>query len=145
MQSSRLFGAGQHCESFGAGWSSQSLCGDAKVKDDRGSVAPLGIGLAALSLATILTFASAGSLFVLQRRITTLAEAAALSSASSGGSVQDFLSAAAPLPFQQLVITKEAKLDGLTVEVKLCANWQSPLRVIGVPLARQICGYGAAR
>ena len=112
---------------------------------ERGSIAPMGIGLAILSLAVVLTLAAASSLFVMQRRLTTLAEASALAVSATGGTVQDFLSAAAPLPFQNLTIANESMIDGLTAEVRLCATWQAPIKVIGIPLSRQICGFGAAR
>lgn len=118
---------------------------NALVSCERGSVAPLGIGLAALSLAAILTFSAASSLFVLQRRLATLAEASALSAAANGGAVQEFLTIASPLPFQNLRIANESMSDGVTKEVRLCSTWQSPLKVIGIPLTREICGYGAAR
>jgi hypothetical protein len=113
--------------------------------NDRGSVAPLGIGLAMLSLAAVMVFVSASSLFVMQKRLTTMAEAAALSEVSNGTSVSEYLLGAGVTGFHDLKIAKESQADGVTVEVTLCASWQSPIRVLNLLRMQVICSSGAAR
>jgi hypothetical protein len=110
-----------------------------------GSVAPLAIGLSLLSLATILMMASATSVFLLQRRLTTLAEFAALSGATSGISARVFLNEADPKGFAGLTIAKDEISDGKTNEVILCANWSPPLPSIVKLGSRIVCSQGAAR
>lgn len=123
----------------------QVSIGKLPLQDSRGSIAPLGIGLALLSLATVLVFVSANSLFVLQRRLTTLAEATALSVATTSGSASDFLTEAGVSGFHNLKIASESSQDGITAEVKLCSTWQPPFRVLNLIGGQVICGFGAAR
>jgi uncharacterized membrane protein len=61
------------------------------MRDERGSIAPLAIGLLLMSLATVAVVVSATSLFVEHRRLQTLAESAAIASASRVMSVSEFL------------------------------------------------------
>ena len=44
----------------------------------QGSLAPLGIGLAILSLTAVLSILAAGSLYLTERRLTTVAESTAI-------------------------------------------------------------------
>jgi hypothetical protein len=46
--------------------------------NERGSLAPLGIGLAMISLALVLAILTAGSLYLTERRLTTVAESTAI-------------------------------------------------------------------
>jgi hypothetical protein len=46
--------------------------------NESGSLAPLGIGLAMLSLTLVLAILAAGSLYLTERRLTTVAESAAI-------------------------------------------------------------------
>jgi hypothetical protein len=114
-------------------------------KADSGSIAPLGIGLAALSLASILIFSSLSSMFLLQRRLTTLAEFAALSGARYGLSAQDFLVESRVDAMPGLRITSDSVVDEVTRQVTICAMWRTPLPTnIKLPDV-EICGTGAAR
>ena len=112
---------------------------------DSGSIAPLGIGLALLSLTTILIFTSVSSIFVLQRRLTALAEFTALSGARYGLSATDFIQQSGASGMTGLKIAKDAVIDGRTHEVSICAVWRPPLSGISNLLSTEICGHGAAR
>jgi hypothetical protein len=116
-----------------------------KSPRDSGSVAPLGIGLALVSLATILVFTSASSMFLLQRRLTSLAEFAALSRAMYGLPVETFLIESRANGLRHLRIATESVTDGHTSEVTLCSTWQSPVPLLFLPAETEICGQGAAR
>jgi hypothetical protein len=118
---------------------------DRPLRSESGSIAPLGIGLALISLSAILVFTSASSMFVLQRRLTTLAEFAALSEVRYGLSADDFLSRTDTRGMQGLRATKDAVTDGLTQEVTVCSIWKTPVPVIVALPAIEVCGYGAAR
>jgi hypothetical protein len=112
---------------------------------DSGSTAPLGIGLALISLAAILVFASASSVFLLQRRLTSLAEFAALSKAGYDKPVTEFLREAGSSGLKGLRVAAEGVADGLTVELTLCSVWQTPLPGLVVLPTLEVCGSGAAR
>jgi hypothetical protein len=112
---------------------------------ERGSIAPLAIGLDMLSLATILVASSASSLFLLERRLTSLAEFAALSSAESGMTAGQFVEGASPKGFMSLVVARDDVVDGVTSEVILCAKWIAPLPSFIKLGIRDVCGHGAAR
>lgn len=96
---------------------------------EAGSLAPLGIGLALLSLATILVILTAGSLYLSERRLTSAAESTALATLALSdrgtallASAQDFL-AKHPLDgLSQVRIDSVSKLDGKTVRVRLCSR-----------------------
>ena len=112
---------------------------------DSGSSAPLGIGLALISLATILLLASASSLFLLQRRLTSLAEYAALSKVRYNVPVDVFLRETGGNGIKQLRVAAEKVADGLTVEVTICSMWQPSLpKFVELPKF-EVCGSGAAR
>ena len=115
------------------------------LNEDRGSIAPLAVGLALISLITALMAVSAGSIFLLERRLTSLAEFAALSRIESGMEVSDFLLETQPQGFSLLKIEKDAMADGVTAEVQLCATWNAPLSGYFKFASRRVCGFGAAR
>ncbi|CAB4632094.1 unannotated protein [freshwater metagenome] len=112
---------------------------------EAGSSAPLGIGLALISLATILVFASASSVFLLQRHLTSLAEYAALSNARYHVPAAVFIRETGGLGIKELRVAAENVVDGLTVEVTICSVWQPALpRLVELPKI-EVCGRGAAR
>lgn len=90
-----------------------------RLRNEAGSMAPLMVGLAAISLAVILIIAALGSAFVFQRRLVTIAEAKALSAIIDG-----------PEIVSQVPLSNESisSPDGQTVEVRVCAMWQPPFR-----------------
>ena len=109
-------------------------------RNEDGSISPLLIGLAAISLAVLLTVTSALSLYVQQRRLTTQAESIALAEVNNSSS--SLLTAAG-------TERKISVTDGETVEVRLCAAWQSPVP-LGAWLNKAVrptlvCGSAKAR
>lgn len=112
---------------------------------ERGSIAPFAIGLALIALVAVLMSVSAGSIFLLERRLTSLAEFAALSRIEAGIPATDFLLETKPQGFSALTVAKDEVLDGVTAEVRLCATWNPPLTVYFKFARRQVCGFGAAR
>jgi hypothetical protein len=113
---------------------SSELC----LKDENGSIAPLLIGLTALSLSLCLVACSALSLFVFQQRLTTLAESLALA---------EKLQVSYPELSVKLTSKTISQPDGQTTQVKICANWQAPFRlpIISDRLNQSICSSAAAR
>lgn len=118
------------------------------MRDERGSIAPLAIGLLLMSLATIAVVVSATSLFVEHRRMQTLAESAALASASGPVSAAEFL---ANLPtryansFSNLSLSREQNIDGSTIEVVLCADWLNPVATAFAANKNIVCAEAKAR
>jgi hypothetical protein len=115
------------------------------VVGDKGSVAPLGLGLALLSLVATLTFSAAGSLYIFQNRLATMAEEAAVFEGSLAGDANDYLAIEGSELSQQIYVAKDENLDGVTTEVKFCAIWRWPLAFIDFLDDQTVCGYGAAR
>lgn len=118
------------------------------MRDERGSIAPLAIGLLLMSLATVGVVVSASSLFIEHRRLQTLAESAAVAGASRSMAVSDFL---ANIPvkyansFSNLRVSKEQRLDGATVEVQLCADWLNPVATAFTSSKDSVCAEAKAR
>lgn len=118
------------------------------MRDERGSIAPLAIGLLLMSLATVGVVVSASSLFIEHRRLQTLAESAAVAGASRSMAVSEFL---ANIPvkyansFNNLRVSKEQRLDGKTVEVQLCADWLNPVATVFTSSKDIVCAEAKAR
>ena len=115
------------------------------MMEERGSIAPLGIGLALFSLAMILTTVAASSLFLYQKRLLTLAEASALYSASTAEPARNFIAQLKLTKLGEVMIAKEQMIDGATIEVRLCSIWQSPFAIIGLPLSQMVCAEARSR
>jgi hypothetical protein len=110
-----------------------------------GSIAPLAIGLAMMSLATVLATSCATSFFLLERRLTTVAEFAALSRVEVGMAAIDYIHESQPSGFKNLLVQSDEIADGVTSEVVICATWEAPLpSFIQLP-TRQLCAKGDAR
>jgi hypothetical protein len=111
-----------------------------RLKPEAGSMAPLMVGLASISIAVILIITSLGSAFVFQRRLVSIAEAKALSAIIDGPEI------VSPMPLATESISSP---DGQTVEVRVCAIWQPPFRfgkLIGFANRDQlICASGLSR
>ena len=112
---------------------------------ERGSIAPLAIGLLALSVATILTVVVASSLYVFHRRLTSVAEFAALAEVARGVDVREFLANGNNAADDNLVIRRDESLDGVTQEVELCGVWHPPVPVFASLTQVEICATGLAR
>jgi hypothetical protein len=115
------------------------------IARENGTIALLGIGLALISISTVLVLVAATSMSVFQRRLTTLSEMAALSGAKYGSPAQDFVASAGKNEFQGLRVAQDLVQDGLTREVRVCALWRAPFPLpIRLPNI-EICGMGSAR
>lgn len=111
-----------------------------RLIDENGSMAPLMIGLAMLSIALTLTVSTLGSAFIFQRRLVSLAEAKALSAITQGPEISNTVN---------LASQSISSPDGQTVEVRLCAQWSPPFN-LGPLLAfaknsQLICGSALSR
>lgn len=115
-----------------------------RVRQDSGSIAPLGIGLFLFIIAMTFSIVCASSMFIFQKRLTTIAEAASVF-VSSGGELAVFNENVVQRSFTALRITDQLLQDGLTTEVVACALWAPPVPFL-VPLSSQeICSHAAAR
>lgn len=114
-------------------------------RSDQGSIAPLAIGMALLSLTAILTTVAASSLFLHQKRLLTLAEATALFAVSTSEPARAFLSQVTDSRLGPVTVAKEQIIDGQTVEVRLCSQWVSPFAVVGLPLTQIVCAEARSR
>ena len=114
-------------------------------KSDRGSIAPLAIGMALLSLAAILTTVAASSLFLHQKRLLTLAEATSLFAVSTSEPARTFLSQVTDSRLGSVTVAKEQIIDGQTIEVRLCSQWVSPFSMVGLPLTQIVCAEARSR
>jgi hypothetical protein len=115
------------------------------MKGERGSIAPLGIGLLALLLATIFTLACASSIYVLKQRLTSAAEFASLREVTDGTPAVDFLEETLQTNLEGAFVESDTNLDGVTFEVSLCADWKPPVPLPIDLSALRVCGHGAAR
>lgn len=118
---------------------------DCGLLTERGSIAPLAIGLAMLSLVAILTTVAASSLFLYQKRLLTLAESAALFAASTSEPAQVFLAQATNAKLGKIDFIKEQINDGQTVEVRLCATWTNPVSLVFLPITQLVCADARSR
>ncbi len=97
----------------------------------QGSLAPLGIGLAILSLTAVLAIMSSGSLYLTERRLTTVAESTAIAVlVEAKGNLSQSLRLLAgswleqqPLRgLYQVELQEVSSADQRTVRVRLCSN-----------------------
>lgn len=115
------------------------------IRGERGSIAPLGIGLLAFTAIMMLTSISAASLFIFQKRLTTLAEADAIFVAGTGENSESFLALIDSDQFSNLQLSDELLADQRTVKAVACASWKSIFRVtLGVE-SQVICSHASAR
>lgn len=100
-------------------------------ENQQGSLAPLGIGLAMLSLTTVLAILASGSLYLTERRLTTVAESTAIAVLiEAKGDLSQALGPLARswLKQQQLYGLSEVEMmeatspDLKTVRVRLCSS-----------------------
>jgi hypothetical protein len=121
---------------------------------ESGSMALFGIGLAAMSLATVLIVLASGSVYLTELRLTTVAEATALSvlTKSKGNLNQelenlarDFLSLNPLNGLHQLSLLDVSSPDGKTVRVRLCSSWNPIFVNYMFSEVGKICSEGLAR
>jgi hypothetical protein len=99
--------------------------------NEQGSLAPLGIGIAMLSLTTVLAVLASASLYLTERRLTTVAESTAISVLiDAKGNLSQSLSPFArswleqqPLRgLDQVELIEVSSVDQQTVRVRLCSS-----------------------
>jgi hypothetical protein len=113
--------------------------------NESGSMAPLGIGLFALSLAFVLVISAASSLFVFQKRLTNYAEMAAIYVLSHDAAVSDFQHRVGNQNLLELDLSQQILNDGLTVKITACAKWiASVTTYVSLPATR-ICSNASSR
>lgn len=115
------------------------------VYDQRGSMAPLGIGLFFFSLVFGITAVSATSMFVFQKRLTTLAESTALFVAAGTGDAASFLATIGGTKLEGAVLDTSIDADQRTVVAKVCATWRAPVVTLSSFAKTQICSHASAR
>lgn len=96
-----------------------------------GSLAPLGIGLALLSLTAVLGILASASLYLTERRLTTLAESTAISvlidakgdlSQALGPFAQNWLGQQPLHGLFRVELADASSVDQKTVRVRLCSS-----------------------
>lgn len=119
-----------------------------------GSMAPLGIGLSLLSLMTTLVILAAGSLYLSERRLTSVAESTALYALSKSEVLSnqllprfagEFLGLHSLQGLKQVSLIEASSQDGYTVRVKLCSLWRPIFEVYIYSEVGTICSEGLAR
>jgi hypothetical protein len=115
------------------------------LTNEAGSIAPLGIGLFLFSLIFSLTTVSAVSMFIFQKRMTTLAESTAIFVAGGNGEVADFLNLTGMPSFESLQLATTTAADQTTVIANACAAWRAPVVTVGDFAQTKICAQAAAR
>jgi hypothetical protein len=121
---------------------------------EQGSLAPLGIGLAMVSLGTVLAIVASGSLYLTERRLTGVAESAALSVLlEADGNLSQDLSVLAnryleKLPLRglhQVTLIEASSSELKTVRVRLCSLWRPIFENYMFSEIGKVCSEGLAR
>ena len=115
------------------------------LADDSGSLTPIGLGMIIFTTLMLLTITTATSLFIFQKRLTTLAESAVLFVAESGADVSDFVAIIGSDKFKNLKIHQSLAPDSLTVQMETCALWRPLFLSSGEIGETEICSHAAAR
>ena len=131
----------------------QKLCRDFRYSE-RGSMAPLGIGLSLLSLMTTLVILASGSLYLSERRLTSVAESTALYALAKSDLISnqslpryagEFLEMHPLKGLQQVSLIEASSRDGYTVRVRLCSIWRPLFDNYIFSDVGRICSEGFAR
>ncbi|QAY61071.1 hypothetical protein ET475_14470 [Microbacterium protaetiae] len=120
----------------------------ARRGDDEGSILPLTIGYAMIALVLVLVCADATSLYLAQKRLDALADAAALAgadgfalTADDAGATARLVSASVRRQAETLVADVGAGAvlvdadtpDGLSARVRVAGQWHPPVITLFVP------------
>jgi hypothetical protein len=117
-------------------------------------MAPLGIGLSLLSLMTTLVILAAGSLYLSERRLTSVAESTALYALAKSDVISnqslpryagEFLELHPLKGLQQVSLIESSSRDGFTVRVRLCSLWRPLFDSYIFSDVGMICSEGFAR
>ena len=122
--------------------------------NEQGSLAPLGIGLALLSLTTVLAILASGSLYLTERRLTTVAESTAIAVlVEAKGNLSQSLRPLArswleeqPLRgLYQVELIEASSVDQKTVRVRLCSSSRPILANYMFSEIGRVCSEALAR
>ncbi|WP_138275594.1 hypothetical protein [Rhodoluna limnophila] len=108
-------------------------------------MAPMFIGLLMFSTATLLVIVTATSLIIFQKRLTGLAEGAALWSAQQGLPADNYFGQLPEDAGLDLVLSDIEVSDGKTVTVQVCGRWQAPISISITPSNLMVCSQASAR
>lgn len=136
-------------------------------RDENGSVLLLILGYAVIALMVTAVLAGATGLYVAQRRLTAIADAAALSAAeaydlstarlngntvevalsleSVDANVRDYVRILGNDRFESLEVVSATTPDGRSVQVTLAARWQVPLVSELLPTTVDLTATSSAR
>lgn len=118
------------------------------AEDEGGSILPLVLGYALLAIAVILVCVSATDLYIAQKRLDSLADAAALAGADgftlaaegdtvtaelSDAGVHDQAAALLEVVAPEAVLVSAATPDGVSARVVVAGEWHPPLLSPFVP------------
>jgi hypothetical protein len=112
---------------------------------DRGSIAPLGIGFAVISLTLVFVLLASSSLYIFQKRLRNYSEGLALYVAESGDSAQNYLFRVGDQEFQNIELRTRLLADGVTVQATTCARWESPVPIVIAHNSGEICANAQSR
>jgi hypothetical protein len=121
---------------------------------DQGSLAPLGIGLAMVSLAAVVAIVASGSLYITERRLTGVAESTALSVLMESGEnlnqnlfsvASRYLSQLSLAGLNQVTLVEASSPDLRTVRIRLCSVWQPIFENYIFSEIGRVCSEGLAR
>lgn len=115
------------------------------VAEERGSISPLLISLLTISMAVLLVIVTATSVLIFQKRLTSMAEAAALWEEQTALPAEDFLVQISPENLGTVSIKSDSKPDSLTRVIELCAKWVTPISLPMLPTNAIVCSRGSAR
>jgi uncharacterized membrane protein len=127
---------------------------NASRKGERGSLAPLGTGLALLSLATVLVVIASGSLYLTERRLTGVAESTALAVAETADGdlsqnlaivASDYLGKLPLRGLHQVSLVEASSQDMKTVRIRLCSVWRPIFENYIFSEIGRVCSEGLAR
>lgn len=112
---------------------------------ETGSIAPLGIGLLLLVFSVILTFIAASSMFIFQKRLTNIAESAALYLAANDSNLDEYLEQIELSDLDSLKLRGNVLSDEKTIRVMACAIWVTPSIGVSTLSQKEICSHASAR
>lgn len=110
-----------------------------------GSIAPLGIGFAVISVALVFVILASSSLYIFQKRLKNYSEGVALYVATTGDSAHNYLLRVGAHKFKDVRVSTVLLSDGLTEQATTCASWDFPILIWMSNGSRQICAQASAR
>lgn len=116
-----------------------------KIREETGSIAPLGIGLCLISISAIVISTNSASLFIFQKRLTTAAEAIVVESNLGNSQLDDLAAKLFGKSIEGLQIKLNKLDDGATRQVVACAHWRAPVPTILISSDKKICTHAEAR